>query len=664
MTNIMFCEIEKWIIVAEMKYLNILAVLLLTIISMPAVASSIPDIHAKQRQQFVAAEQALDAGDRMQYWDSLKLLRDYPLYPYLRFLDLSARIDEARAEEVLSFIRAFEASPVSFRLRTVWLQSLADRQQWKAFLKYYRPTNKKSLICLRERARIATMRNYNRSAQIKAIWLAGYSLPEACDTLIDYWQKNRLLSQQMYNERIRLALKKNNVKLARYLLKQLPSAARERMNTWIRVYNNPQLLLHKSVLTHTDAVSLVRFKFAALAWYYPDKAIEFVEAMPRHARLHELDGLVKQILAISLARKHHSQAVKWLQRVPAKYMTERVLKWKIRTAMQQQDWQQVLDHIGALGTHSRTQDRWQYWQARAFARLGQTDRANAIYRKLAANRSYEGFLAADTLGVDYAFKHKDLDIDQAFVESLKNNAGMARARELMMLKRFTDARSECNRVLSKLSAGQKAAAAWLAYQWGWSNQTIVTLAGLSEWNDLQLRFPLKHMSEINEHTRSTIIDPALALAVIRQESAFQENARSSSNARGLMQLLPSTARQVAQQLQVNLSSLKQLNKPAVNIKLGVYYLNDIKHELMKHPVLAIAAYNAGKSRVREWLRRTISTPVDVWIETVPFRETRNYLRNILAYSVVYEKRLGLPVRRIRERMPPIPQLPAEEGVDI
>jgi soluble lytic murein transglycosylase len=647
-----------------MKYLNIFTVLLITVVSLPAVPSPIPDIYAQQRQQFIAAEQALDSGERMKYWDILSTLRDYPLYPYLRFMDLQSRISKARTDEILSYIQAFEDSPVSSRLRTVWLQSLADKQQWQDFLKYYKPTNNRSLICLRERARIATLQDYNRNAQIKAIWLSGSSLPEECDTLINYWEKNQLISEQMYRERLRLSLKQNNVKLAQYLLKQLPAGSQKDMNTWIRVYKNPQLIMQKEVLMHADAVSLVRLKFAALAWYYPDKAIEFAEAMPQYSHLDILQGTVKQILAISLARKFHPQADQCLQRVPEKYTSERVIKWKIRNAMQQQDWQQVLAAISTLGKRTREKDQWQYWLARAYAKLGQADKANIIYRELSSNRSYEGFLAADILGMDYTFKHKDLDIDQAFIQSFKNHPGMTRARELMLLKRFSEARSEWNRVTRNLSSRQKASAAWLAYQWGWSNQTIVTLAGLSEWDDLLLRFPLKHMSEINEHTRSTIIDPALALAVIRQESAFQENARSSSNARGLMQLLPSTAREVAQQLQVNLSNLKQLNLPSVNIKLGVYYLNDIKHELMKNPVLAIAAYNAGKSRVRSWLDRANTLPVDVWIETVPFRETRNYLRNILAYSVVYEKRLGLPVRRIRERMPPIPQISTEDVVDI
>lgn len=647
-----------------MKYLNIFAILLIVVVSLPAVSSSVPDIYAQQRERFVAAEGALDAGERMQYWDMLYSLSDYSLYPYLRFKDLQSRIDEARTEEVLTFIQAFADSPVASRLRSVWLLSLAEKQQWKDFLKYYKPTSKKSLVCLKERARIATTSNYNRSAQVKAIWMSAYSLPQECDTLIDFWQKKHLITEPMYRERIRMALKKHNVKLARYLIKQLPESSRKDMDAWMRVYKDPRLLLQKEVLEHAQAVELVHFKFAALAWYYPDKAIQFAEAMPRYSHLKSLHGRVQQILAISLARKHHPQAHKWLQRVPAKYLTDRVVKWKIRTALHQQDWQRVLANISKLDQRVRVQDRWQYWRARANAQLGRADKADAIYKQLSVNRSYEGFLAADILDVDYAFKHKDLEIDRAFVESLKNNPGMARARELMLLSRFNEARSEWNRVTWQLSARQKASAAWLAYQWGWSNQTIVTLAGLSEWDDLQLRFPLKHLPEINEHTRSTIIDPALALAVIRQESAFQENARSSSNARGLMQLMPSTARQVAQQLQVNLSSLKLLNLPSVNIKLGVYYLNDIKHELMKHPVLAIAAYNAGKSRVREWLSRENTLPTDVWIETVPFKETRNYMRNILAYSVVYEKRLNLPIRRIRERMPPIPQISTEDGVDI
>ena len=648
----------------KMKYLQCLIVLLCMGIALPAASLSFPDVHAEQRERFLEAEQALADQDRMKFWDLLRKLRNYPLYPYLRYEDLKLRVDIARPQEVSSFIKAFNTSPLADRMRTAWLLSLAKKHYWNDFLEHYRPTKNKALMCYREQARAYVHKKSSSIAQVKAIWLTGRDLPDECDDVIADWTKSKLLSSNLIRARAELALKQHNVNLARYLIKQLPLESRNTMLTWLRVYKNPKILLDDELIQHPEALALAMFKFAALAWYHPEEAIQYLNKIRSIKKFSSIRGKLNQILAISLARKSHDEAGEWLSKVTGKYATSRVIKWKVRSALYHNNWQEVLNNLNRLNRKDRQDDRWQYWRARAYAGLNQTSKANAIYRKLSQNRSYEAFMAADILDTEYAFKHRDLDIDSNFAAGLKNNPNMARTRELMLLKRFSQARSEWNIATAKMSTKQKATAAWVAFQWGWSHQTIVTLARVAEWDDLALRFPVKHMPEINENTNNTIIDPALALAVIRQESLFQENARSSSNARGLMQLMPQTAREVAGQLKMKLLNLQELNHPSVNIKLGIYYLNTIKGELLQHPVLAIAAYNAGKSRVKDWISKPKVLPVDIWIETVPFKETRNYLRNILAYSVVYEKRLGLPVRRIKERMPPIPRLPITGDVGL
>jgi len=641
-------------------------ILLLFSALMPAVYSSsiIASTLDVQRDLFLLAEKALEQNERSQYWDLLKQVGDYPLYPYLRYYDLKKRIDTATSREVLSFLQAFDESPVSANLRTKWLLALAKKGQWQVFLKHYRHTGNKALHCLREQGRTETIQDYDSASQIESIWLTGFDLSAACDELINHWTSKKLITVDMYKQRIRLSLKKNNFKLARFLQSQLTGQDRQQIDLWLKVYQDPRLLMDSKTLEHADASRLIEDKFPALAWYYPDQAIQFANSINQYKNISVDKGKIIQILAISLARSFHVEAETWLNKVPEKNASERVKKWRIRTALHKGNWQQVITHYNSLGNSNRQQDRWKYWQARAFSETGQNEKASLLFHKIAQQRSYEGFLAADMLDKDYEFNHKTLSIDYDFVEVLKNNTGMARARELVRLKRFPQARSEWNLATAGFTDKQMASAAWLAFKWGWSHQTIITLAGLSEWNDLSLRFPVKHIKEIRKYTRSTIIDPALALAVIRQESAFQENALSRANARGLMQLMPATAKQVAKQLKLKLSNLGQLDSPDMNIQLGVFYLNDIKHQLMKHPVLAIAAYNAGKRRVENWLSIKQGVAVDVWIETIPFRETRNYLRNILAYTVVYEKRLGLPIGKMTDRMPPLPTIGQHKQLDI
>jgi len=647
-----------------MKYISTPVFLYYLLTSSVCFSSVTPGQLDIQRDLFIQAELALQEDRRPEYWGLLKQIYSYPLYPYLRYADLKKRIQTASPNEVVSFIGAYGDSPISAKLRTKWLYALAKNNQWPLFLKHYRHTGSKALMCLHETGKIQTLRHYNIASQLKTIWLTGRNLADECNELIDLWDKNKLITTDLVKQRIRLSLKKNNYKLTGYLLKKLSESERRRMEVWLKVYKNPKLLMDSKILKHKDASLLVGAKFSGLAWYHPEEAILFTKKMLNQKHVIVDEGKIIKILAITLARGFHPDAETWLNRVPDKYNSERVKKWKIRTALYKGQWEKVLAHFSQLSANNRSQSRWKYWRARAFNETGEGEKASLLFSKVALERSYEGFLSADKLNMAYAFNHKTLDVDDKFIVVLKNNIGMKRARELIRLKRFSLARSEWNRATAGFTTKQMASAAWLAYKWGWSHQTIVTLAGISEWDDLSLRFPVKHIEEIKKYTQSTIIDPALALAVIRQESAFQENALSRSNARGLMQLMPATAKQVAGQLKFKLSNLGELNRPEVNIQLGVFYLNHIKHQLMKHPVLAIAAYNAGKSRVQNWLSLKQGLPVDVWIETIPFKETRNYLRNILAYSVVYEKRLGLPVGKITDRMPPLPGIDTDQQLNI
>ena len=616
----------------------------------------------QQRDLFLQAEQALKDNQRSRYWEILNQIHDYPLYPYLRFQDMANRLDKASDKEVLTFIQAYEETPVASKLRSLWLLEIAKQQKWSLFLEQYQHTGSKALICLREQARIATIKNYDSPQQRESIWLTGSSLANECDNLIEYWKQHDLLTEDLYQQRLKLALKKKNYQLASFLLKQLPDPAQQRYSSWIDVYKDSRLLLSEEIQKHPDAETLLEQKFSALAWYYPDQAIELIEKVsPR--KDHKTNEKLLQILAISLARRFHPDADKWLKKVKASYASERVKQWQLRSALVNADWNAVLKHYYSFNKATRSKPRWRYWQARALEELNNKTEADQIYTSLATERSYEGFLSADRLNIDYAFNNKRLNIDEEFVAVLQKNRAMVRARELMELKRFHQARSEWNRATTGFNPKQLATAAWLAYQWDWSHQTIVTLAGIAEWDDLHLRFPVKHLDTIKKHTHTTIIDPVLALAVIRQESAFQENALSRTRARGLMQLMPATARQVARDMKFNLPHLTLLNHPEINIQLGVYYLNEMKQQLMQHPVLAIAAYNAGKSRVEHWLESNQDIAVDIWIENIPFKETRNYVRNILAYTVVYEMRLGLPVGKISDRMPSLPVLDDTDEVD-
>ncbi|NNF97277.1 MAG: transglycosylase SLT domain-containing protein, partial [Halobacteria archaeon] len=256
-------------------------------------------------------------------------------------------------------------------------------------------------------------------------------------------------------------------------------------------------------------------------------------------------------------------------------------------------------------------------------------------------------------GHRYQFAHTPLvyqDSELADVEALP---AIQRAREFYAIKRTVDARREWNYAIQRMPQPQLLKAAKLADAWGWHDRAITTLAEAKYWDDLELRFPLAHQQQVLNQAARQQINPAWAFAIIRQESAFTADARSHAGALGLMQLLPRTARDMARSLRVRKPRKSDILKIDTNIQLGVGYLKKVQDRYQGHPVLATAAYNAGPSNVKRWLPDNGAVAADIWIETVPFKETRDYLKRVLTYTVIYEQRLGQQPKSLLERMTPI-----------
>ena len=270
------------------------------------------------------------------------------------------------------------------------------------------------------------------------------------------------------------------------------------------------------------------------------------------------------------------------------------------------------------------------------------------------NRGYYSFLAADRAGYRYQFAHVPLRYRPAELADIEQHPAILRARELYAIKRLADARREWNYAIERLDTPNLLRAAKLADEWGWHDRAITTLARARYWDDLELRFPLAHQQEVVREAQRQRINPAWAFAIIRQESAFTPDARSNAGALGLMQLLPRTARSMARSMRLRRPRYRDLLDSETNIRLGIRYLRQVQDRYDGHPVLATAAYNAGARNVRRWLPEAGNVAADVWIETVPFSETRDYLKRVLTYTVIYEQRLGKDPVPLLQRMRPVP----------
>jgi soluble lytic murein transglycosylase len=270
---------------------------------------------------------------------------------------------------------------------------------------------------------------------------------------------------------------------------------------------------------------------------------------------------------------------------------------------------------------------------------------------LAKRRSYYGFLAADRMGLPYTMKDHPYQPTAAQLFSVVQRQDVRRTRELLELGRMHEARREWYRSTRSMTNDERVDASKLAQLWGWADQSILTMARTDNRDDLDLRFPLLFQDKVITHSQQASIDPAWTYGVIRRESAFIRDARSSKGAVGLMQLMPATAKRMSRSFKkIKYRGSRQLTHADTNLALGTHYLNKMLKRFGGQTVLATAAYNAGEHRVDKWLPKENEIDAERWIENIPFKETREYVASVLAFTVIYADRLGMENQRLSERM--------------
>ena len=614
---------------------------------------------AAQRKQYLAAEKALRKRQLRKFRRLLPTLTEYPLYPYLRYQDLKRRLGKVSSEELSQFFTNYNALPVAGQLRRKLLRLKARQGRWQEFLDNYTPQHNVRLQCQHLYALIRTGKSETAFPQIEVLWLTGRSRPRGCDRVFDHWRAAGKLTPELVWQRMELALSGGQRTVARYLVRYLARQDQKLARLWIKLHRNPRSLPkyrqrfanNQHFMTPRVVMNLVK----RMARRKPQQAAEFwFEYTKDHPVQAEAQYDMLQSLAIILARQHTPGAEAWFSVIPDQYLSDTAREWRIRTALRQSQWQVALTAIEALPAEDQTKDRWQFWRARMLEKLEQPISAISTYTALAQHRSYYGFLAADRLDLPYAMLDRPHKPTAGELFVIAQQPAVRRARELFQLNRLVDARREWREVTNQMDNQQRADASKLAQLWGWAEQSILTMASTDQRDDIELRFPLLFRQEILAHSERQRIDPAWTYGVIRRESAFVQDARSPVGALGLMQLMPATAKSLSRTLKVKYRGNLQLTQRDTNLRFGTSYLRRMLKRFDGQTVLATAAYNAGAHRILRWLPNENNLDAELWIENIPFRETRDYVKSVLAFTVIYADRLGMDQQRLSEIMPAIP----------
>lgn len=581
-------------------------------------------------------------------------LRSHVLFPYLeaqRLRQLLVLSPISADGSIATFLQQHDDAIWTRDLRREWLASLATRGQWQRYLANYRENRAdQNLRCHLLNATINTAVDAGLQAKAITQWLNGATLPPSCDAPFQWLRDHGALSADLIEQRARLALQAGNNGLAATLARELPPERAAPLQQWARLLADPRKELDALVSPLAVEAEALFGGFKKLARNDPDAAATVLQrlqsqcatpcALQTPATIDEL----RRELALGHAWSRQSAAVDEFRAVPEAIADDRVYEWRIRAALWSRDWPQALAWIKRLPPVLAQQPRWRYWLARSQAATGDNSAAKAGFESLTRENGFFSAAAAERLNRGFTPTPVAAPAADPLVQKqLAEMPNAIRARELFLLGRSDWAAIEWAELIRDLDKAGSIQAARLASSWGWHGQAVSSSTRAELFDDFALLYPRPFEAEVKIGAAFSGVAPEQIFAVLRQESLYDPRARSRADALGLMQLLPATAQSVAQRWQLPRPTREDLFDPQTNIRLGAAHLRELDDRFGRH-ILTLASYNAGQNAMKRWLPAQ-ALDADIWIENIPYNETRSYIQRILWHGVVFGwERSGKPQR--------------------
>ena len=606
-----------------------------------------------QREQYSQAKSQLQRFNFTAYKNLRQSLADYPLAGHLDYLYHRQYLTRLTYQQLQDFNSTHNNPLLGNKLKRAWLQQLAKQKKWPSFIRHFDETLANSnMQCQHTWALYKTGQQEKQQQAIhaaKALWMHSESRPKSCDAIFHVLIKEQHIDSHLAWQRFILAFNKGEQKLAKYLIRLLEGQQLLDANRLLKLYRQPQKIASQwqSVSDISDqTVDLLESQYQLLkklARKHPQKARDLAITLNQASN----DKPVAERLIRYLIQ---SKAIKSYATVPEDYAAlgspqdDSSLQWLLRAHIAQANWQAVIDTVEKLPSELKQQERWRYWYYRAKSLSGKLTllEEQDSYRALANKASFYGFTTAQNLGLPYGFKPTQHTPKPEHIDHLLNNPYMQRAIEHFIHQEYSLARSEWRRGSQTFDTAMRIDSAYLARAIGWHHQAINSAAQAKAWQHYPLRFPNLYADQfkqqfnppLNKNAAIADYSPRWPYAVARQESAFASDAQSSAGALGLMQIKPSTAKEVARKQRIKYQRSKLFDAD-YNIVLGSAYLKQL-NKRYQNRALTSAAYNAGPRRANRWLKNmSQALPLDAWVETIPFSETRQYVQNIFSFSLIH-----------------------------
>ncbi|PSU31846.1 murein transglycosylase [Photobacterium lutimaris] len=605
----------------------------------------------QQREWYEQAQVSLEEKDEAAYKALRRKLDDYPLTPYLDYREFIQTLYAKSPSEVEAFIEQYTALPFSTTVKDRYLTHLATTERWQNFVEV-QPLPPRSQV-LRCHYYYAQSKLGNKDVAwqgAKTLWLTGKSTHDACDPLLNTWQKAGKRTDALILDRMLLVYAEGNRARLNYLNKQLGAKSKQSGKLVLDLYDKPQGV---AAFSKRSKVTPLNQNLAVLAYkkLVHSDIKEAVKQYHKTVQGQHFDEAKRQSLADYTASRlmatDDEKLQKWRDNALAKTTNINLLERRIRQAMREDKWDEVEVWVNRLPDKAKQSTRWTFWQARLAEREGNKELATDKYTQILGQRDFYSAAAATVLGKPITYPVKTAGNYQADIEEYA--LALARIKELIAVDKLLAANREWHYLLRGLDNDKIVTLAAYAATNKWHHLAVQATISGQLWDYIELRFPVAHKWWFDFFSKKRELPVTTMMALARQESALNIEAISPVGARGLMQLMPATAKETAKKLGRNYEGKSSLFDPGVNIRLGSGYLKMMLEQYDNNRIFAFAAYNAGPSRVTRW-RNGTDGRLDVYafIEAIPFNETRGYVQNILMFEIYYGDLTQTPVPLLTE----------------
>ncbi|KAK48394.1 transglycosylase SLT domain-containing protein [Caballeronia sp. LZ029] len=567
---------------------------------------------------------------------------DYPAPSYIEYFTIKpqlfdsqghARIDAPDAP-VLSFLQRYDGQAIADRMRNDYLVVLGSRHDWKNFEQQYSRfvlNDDTQVKCYALEARMSRGENVADAARALLVEPKWYG--DGCIDLIGALAESGQFTSDDIWQQIRLAYEQNYTTTGSNIVEAL-GQEKPKDSLLDDAVNKPPLYIARGVMPNSPAHQLTLLAVTRMARNDPAMAAAtFTSVAPSLTPAERAIGW--GTIGYQAALKRMPSAADWYRLSANAQLSNPAYEWRTRSALLVGDWNMVRWSIEQMPPSLRAQPAWVYWHARAVKQAGDTATANQEFQSIADQYNFYGQLALEELGQKINVPPRTT-VSDAEIAQMQSVPGFALSQRFYALNMRLEGNREWNWPLRTMTDRQLIAAAQYAKRIELFDRTVNTADKTKAEHDFTLRYLSPFRDIVERDAQNTGLDIEWAYGLIRQESRFIINARSEVGAGGLMQLMPGTAQLVAKKIGLGPVSRAQMNDINTNILLGTNYLSMIYNQFDNSAVLATAGYNAGPGRPSQW-RQGLRAPVEgaVFAETIPFTETRDYVKNVLSNTVYY-----------------------------